>query len=90
MEPVHVTESELAQDLQGILRRVETGVEVVVERNSNPTVVIRAALPVRRKISECIARMPAGSPGTIDTDFASDVQAAISAHREALEPLISG
>ena len=47
--------------------------------------VIRAPEPVRRKISECLALMPADSKGTIDPGFAKDVEAAIEA-RKALEP----
>jgi hypothetical protein len=43
------------------------------------------AEPVRRKISECIALMPADSTATVDPDFAMDVEAAIAAHREPLE-----
>jgi hypothetical protein len=47
---------------------------------------IRAAAPVRRTISECIALMPARSTAAIDPDFAKDVEAAIAAHREPLDP----
>ena len=35
---------------------------------------------------ECIALLPADSPATIDEDFASDVAAAVAAHREPLNP----
>jgi hypothetical protein len=48
--------------------------------------VNRAAEPVRRKISLCIAPMLAASTGTIDPDFAKDVEAAIAAHREPRAP----
>jgi hypothetical protein len=48
--------------------------------------VIRAAEPVRRRISDCVPLMPAGSTATIDPEFARDVEAAIAAHRESLEP----
>jgi hypothetical protein len=65
--------------------RVETGAEVIIERDAQPVAVIRAPEPVQRKISECIALMPADSTGTIDPDFAKDVEGAIAAHREALE-----
>jgi hypothetical protein len=41
---------------------------------------------VRRNISESIALMPADSTATVDRDFAQDVEATISAHREPLEP----
>lgn len=86
MEPLHISESDLARDVRSILRRVETGGEIIVERDAQPVAVIRPAEPVRRKISECIALMPAGSTATIDPDFARDVDAAIAAHREPLEP----
>jgi hypothetical protein len=49
--------------------------------------VIRPAQLVRRKISECIALMPAESIGTIDPDFVTDVEAAIAGNREPLRSL---
>jgi hypothetical protein len=57
---------------------VESGAEAIVERDAHPVAVIRAAEPVRRKISECIALLPADSTATIDPDFAKDVEAAIA------------
>src|ERR1043166_7095377 len=86
MERLHISEGDLAKDVQSILKRVETGAEVIVERDAQPVAVIRPAEPVRRKISECIALLPADSTATIDPDFAKDVEAAIAAHREPLEP----
>jgi antitoxin (DNA-binding transcriptional repressor) of toxin-antitoxin stability system len=86
MEPLHISESDLAKDVRSILQRVETGTEVIIERDAHPVAVIRPAEPVRRKISECIALMPVGSTATIDPDFAGDVEAAIAAHREPLKP----
>jgi len=86
METLHISERDLSRDVRSILNRVETGSEVVVERDAQPVAVIRPAGPVRRKISECIAMMPADSSATIDEDFAKDVDAAIAAHREPLEP----
>ena len=86
MEPLHISEGDLARDVRSILQQVETGTEVIVERNAQPVAVIRQAEPVRRTISECIALMPAESLATIDPDFAKDVEAAIAAHREPLEP----
>ena len=86
MEPLHISEGDLAKNVRSILQRVETGAEIVIERDAQPVAVIRPAKPVRRKISECIALMPAGSTATIDADFAKDVEAAISAHQEPLEP----
>ena len=83
---LHISETELAKNIQSILRRVETGAEIVIERNMEPVAVLRAATPPRRKISECIALLPADSTATIDPNFAKDVDAAINAHRESLEP----
>ena len=86
MEPLHISEGDLARDIRAILQRVETGTEVIIERDARPVAVIRQAEPVRRTISECIALMLAESTATIDADFAEDVDAAIAAHREPLEP----
>lgn len=86
MEPLHISEGDLARDIRSVLRRVETGGEVIIERGAQAVAVIRPAEPARRKISECIARMPADSTATIDPNFAKDVEAAIAAHREPLEP----
>jgi len=82
MEPLHISEGDLAGDVRSILQRVETGGEVIIERDAQPVAVIRPAEPAHRKISECIALMPADSTATIDPDFAKDVEAAIAAHRE--------
>lgn len=88
MEPqvLHISEADLLKDVRAILRRAETGAEIVVERDSQPFAVIRAAAPVRRRISECIAMMPADSTATIDADFEKDVESAIASHRDPLEP----
>jgi antitoxin (DNA-binding transcriptional repressor) of toxin-antitoxin stability system len=86
MEPLHISENDLAKDIRSILQRVETGAEVIIERDAQPVAILRPAEPVRRKISECIARLPADSTATIDPEFAEDVGAAIDAHREPLEP----
>ena len=86
MEPLHISEGDLAKDVRAILKRVEIGAEVIIERDAHPVAVIRPPEPMRRKISECVALMPADSTATIDADFARDVEAAIAAHREPLEP----
>ncbi|MBI3210509.1 MAG: hypothetical protein HYZ37_16615 [Candidatus Solibacter usitatus] len=57
-----------------------------MELDHRPVAVIKTPHVSGRKISECIARMPAGSTATIDPDFAKDVEAAIAAHQEPLEP----
>ena len=86
MQPLRINEGDLAKDVRSILHRVEAGAEVTIERDAQPVAVIRPPEPVRRKISECIALMASDSDGTIDSDFEKDVEAAIAAHREPLEP----
>jgi antitoxin (DNA-binding transcriptional repressor) of toxin-antitoxin stability system len=88
LEPqaLHISEADLAKDLRSVLQRVQTGTEVVVERDAQPLAVIRPPEPVLRRMSECIALLPSDSDATIDPDFAKDVEAAIAAHREPLEP----
>jgi antitoxin (DNA-binding transcriptional repressor) of toxin-antitoxin stability system len=83
---LHISEADLAKDVRSVMERVQTGAEVVVERNTQPVAVIRPPEPVRRKISECIALLASDSTSTIDPDFARDVEAAITVHRESLEP----
>lgn len=86
METLRISEGDLVRDVRSILLQVETGAEVIIERDERAVAVIRAVGPVRRRISQCIALLPSDSTATIDTDFSKDVEAAIAAHRESLEP----
>ena len=81
MEPrvLHVTEADALRDMASILQRVQAGAEVVIERDARPVAVVRAAAPVRRTISECIALAQAHEEETsqapvLDPDFAADVK----------------
>ena len=81
MDPrvLHVNEADAMRDLAAILKRVQAGAEVVIERDAQPLAVIRAAAPARRTISECIALAEAheqetGQPPVLDPDFAADVE----------------
>ncbi|HEV3202395.1 MAG TPA: hypothetical protein VGZ73_31075 [Bryobacteraceae bacterium] len=76
---LHVTEADAQRDLAAILQEVRSGAEVVIERDAQPVAVIRAAGPVRRTISECIALAEAheketGQAPVLDADFAADVE----------------
>jgi hypothetical protein len=89
---LRITEAELARDVHAVLARVrEEGMEVIVEQDHRPIAVIKTPQGPGRKLSECIAIAAAyekklGYAPVPDPDFAADVQAAISAHREALNP----
>jgi antitoxin (DNA-binding transcriptional repressor) of toxin-antitoxin stability system len=74
-----------------VLAKVRAGVEVVVEQNQRPVAVIKAPQSPGRKIAECIALAKAyedklGYAPVPDPDFAADVQAAVDAHPEPLNP----
>ncbi len=81
MEPqvLHIAEADLARDFRAILQRVETGAEIVIERDARPLAVLRAANSVHRTVSDCIALAKAheeetGLAPTLDPDFAADVE----------------
>ncbi|MBZ5532115.1 MAG: hypothetical protein LAO20_11850 [Acidobacteriia bacterium] len=83
---IHISETEAATSFASLLARVRAGAEVVIEHNAEPVAVLRATAPLRRTISACLALLPQESTGTIDADFAKDVEAAIESHREPIEP----
>ena len=84
MATFHVSEAEAARDFAALLARVRAGEEIIIESNLAPIAVLHTPVPARRSIEECIALLPADSTATIDEDFASDVEAAVAAHREPL------
>jgi antitoxin (DNA-binding transcriptional repressor) of toxin-antitoxin stability system len=91
MATVRITEAELARDIHAVLAQVQEGVEVIVEQDHRPVAVIRTPQGPGRKISECIALAKAheqklGYAPVPDAGFAKDVQEAIDAHREPLNP----
>jgi antitoxin (DNA-binding transcriptional repressor) of toxin-antitoxin stability system len=86
MATIHISEAEAIRDFAGVLARVRAGAEVVIESGAYPVAVLHTPAPPRRSIEECIALLPADSAATIDEDFASDVEAAVAAHREPLNP----
>ena len=86
MATIHISEADAVRDFAGLLAHVRLGAEIVIESGTYPPTVLRTAAPPRRSIEECIALLPADSPATIDEEFASDVEAAINAHREPLNP----
>jgi antitoxin (DNA-binding transcriptional repressor) of toxin-antitoxin stability system len=91
MGTLRITEAELARDIHAVLAKVQEGAEVIVEQDHRPVAVITTPQGPGRKISECIALAKAheeklGYAPVPDADFAKDVQAAIDAHREPLNP----
>ena len=86
MATLHITEADLARDLAAVLDRVQSGAEIIIERNAQPVAVLRAAAPRRRRLSEIAAALSEHSTATLDPDFAADVETFINNHREPLNP----
>ena len=91
MSAVHMTEAEIARDLHGVLERVRTGVEIIIEEDARPIAVLKAAPHTGRPISECIALAKGlakahGSRAAMDDSFARDVEEAIQSHRASWNP----
>lgn len=85
MAVLHITEAELARDIASVLDRVQSGAEIVIERNAKPVAVLRAVEPTRRKLSEIVSALPEPSTATLDPELAADVQEFIDNHREPLD-----
>ena len=81
-----MTEAELARNLALVLDRMQSGTEVIIERNDRPVAVLRPTQPSRRKLSDIMAGLPESSMATLDEDFAADVQEFIDRHREPQTP----
>jgi antitoxin (DNA-binding transcriptional repressor) of toxin-antitoxin stability system len=84
MAVLHISEADLARDVHAVLDRVQSGAEVIVERNAQPVAVLRAAEPRRRKLSEIAAALAKDSTAAVDPCFSKDVQEVIDSHREPL------
>ena len=87
MATVHLAESEVARDLHEVLKKVQRGVEVVVEQDHRPVAIIRAALPKGRLLSECIALAQARAATAIpDEGFIRDVEEGIAERSKPWNP----
>jgi antitoxin (DNA-binding transcriptional repressor) of toxin-antitoxin stability system len=87
MAQVRMTDAELAEDVHGVLDKVQQGVEIVVEQERRPVAVIRSPVPKGRLLSECIARAEApGSNVTLDEGFMKDVEEGIERRSQSWTP----
>jgi len=86
MATIHIPESEVAENLASLLANVRAGSEVVIENDSVPVAVLIAPSSKALTLKERIALLPDNSTAIMDEDFARDVQVAIDAHREPLNP----
>ena len=87
---IHISEAEATSDFAALMARVRAGAKVIIEDGARPVAVLRAAGPMRRTISECIALAKAreeetGKAPVLDPDFAEDVEEILS-HRKPWNP----
>jgi len=80
MATIHVSEDEAIRDFPSLLARAYLGVEIVIEKESAPPIVLRnAAEPRGRLLSESIAlanehTRQTGSEPIMDAAFAADLE----------------
>lgn len=80
MATIHISAAEAVRDFARLLARVRAGAEVVIEDDTSPAVVLRAAVAPRgRLISESIALAEAhakelGYEPVMDAEFAADLE----------------
>ncbi len=89
MAVIHISEDDAARDFAALLAQVRLGAEVIIENEARAVAVVRSAVPVGpgRPLSEVIAAAESrGSSALLDGGFARDIQAAVAAHREPLDP----
>jgi prevent-host-death family protein len=84
---IHVSDTEAANDFASLLDRVSAGAEVIIERDSRPVAVVRAAEALRgRLLSESIALAEAhakelGTEPVLDAAFAADLKEIINSRK---------
>jgi antitoxin (DNA-binding transcriptional repressor) of toxin-antitoxin stability system len=66
MAVLHISEADLARDVHAVLDRVQSGEEVIVERNAQPVAILRAPEPRSRKLSEIAAALAENSTSEAD------------------------
>jgi antitoxin (DNA-binding transcriptional repressor) of toxin-antitoxin stability system len=87
MATIHISEAEAARDFAGLMARVRSGAEVVIENEARAVAVVRPADPAPgRLLSEILAAAEArGSSAVLDGSFARDLEAVVASHPEPLE-----
>jgi len=73
MAVLHISEADLVRDVHAVLDRVQSGEEVVIERDARPVAILRAPDP-RRKLSEIAASLAENSPGDKAVDDYSRIR----------------
>ena len=85
---LRITEAELARDVGAVLRQVEQGTEIIVERDDDQTVAVisaprRSGRPIREILREARERR---SIDTLDEDFGTDLNHVIEMNSNPWTP----
>ena len=85
---IHISEAEAASDFAGLLARVRSSAEVVIESGKLPVAVIHAPIPPRAPSPSASRSYPRTRPRSwmLTLLGIKDIEAAIESHREPLEP----
>jgi antitoxin (DNA-binding transcriptional repressor) of toxin-antitoxin stability system len=89
MAAPHISETEAANDFAGLLARVRSGEEFVIESNGQPAAVIKLSEPLRgRRASEILASLRArekelGFSPSMDDAFVADMEEIIRNRKPA-------
>lgn len=87
MTTVHMTEAELARDVHGALEKVRNGIEIVIEQDLRPVVLLRPQRRSGRLITDIIQEARRrGSTVTLDEDFGADMESIIAEHQKPWNP----
>ena len=91
MPTVHMSEGEVARDLHAVLAKVQQGVEIVIEQDHRPVVVIwaqpQSEISDGRPITEIIREAKErNSTVTLDEDFGKDLKDIVANHRKPWNP----
>jgi hypothetical protein len=87
MATIHIPEAEAARDFAALMAHARSGVEIVIDGDEPPAVVLHAAEePPLRRLSESLRLAKKhGSRVTLDGGFEQDLESVVESHPEPLE-----
>jgi hypothetical protein len=83
MAVLHMKEAELFRNIASVMDRVESGEEIIIERNAKRW---QCCGQPNRAGANCPKLWPENSAATLNAGFAADVRSFIDSHREPLNP----
>ena len=86
MAVIHISENDASRDLVDAMARAYAGEEVIIDNGRFTVAVVPSVVPPSRSLTACIERLSEDSTAVIDEGFAQDINEAVQAHRESLNP----